>query len=456
LSPAASPESKDVSRPSFSRSDTTAIIVVTLVYIAVQITLAVGHTLWRDEAQAWLWAQSLSAPIEFLIIPGEGHPPIWYWLLRTLSIVFDFNQARYFTLGVAILNAILLARLLRAEFLLLSVLLCSYVLLQYWGYHFRPYGLVFTALLTALLLERNGRAIAATWVMTLACGLHFFAGFLFGFWLLMQWRRGIPVIYLAGPAALGALFGASALLSGMGNPESAADTTDLFESIAYNLAWPLTWPALRIWPAAILSIALICYGLWKDRFTLVVLLTLTLAFALGAAAVYGQSPWHTTFMMMMVLMAFIFAGPLSRRWVLIVLLAPQAIVGISMAKHRLENPVWTRPDLYAVVAADAGPDFDPARQLIGWQDFNLSTAAAAHHISYISGNNGTVLGPVDWRHRVEEALDPILVTTPTPYWLVCGECDTALDRITAAGLTPTELTSAVNFDDGPQSAYRID
>lgn len=442
--------------PALSRADRTATLVVTLAYIAIQIALAIGHQPWRDEAQAWLWATALSTPAEFLVIPGEGHPPLWYWLLRALSLLFDFNQARYFTLGVAIVNALLLARLLRGEILLLSLMLFSSVVLQYWGYHFRPYGLVFTALISALLLERSGRSVLATWIMALACGFHFFAGFLFGLWLLLQWHRGARLAQLVGPALLGALFGASALLSGMGNPVSVPDATNLFEATASNLAWPLTWPQLRIWPAAVLTIGLLCYGLWAQRFILLALLGLTLMFALGTAMVYGQSPWHAAFMMMMTFMAFIYAGPAARRWVLIALLAVPAVAGIAMASSRLVQPVWTKPDLYAVVAADAGPGFDPRTQLIGWQDLALSTAAASHSISYISGNNGRVLGPVDWRQRTENAIDPVLITTPTPYWLVCGKCGPALAVITAAGRTATELSSTVNFDDGPQAAYRID
>ena len=97
--PAASP---DTNVPTASRSastDTVATTIVVLVYAAAQIVLFAGHVPWRDEGQAWLWAQALSAPAEFFAIPGEGHPPLWYWLLRGVSYVVDFNQARYLTLG---------------------------------------------------------------------------------------------------------------------------------------------------------------------------------------------------------------------------------------------------------------------------------------------------------------------------------------------------------------------
>lgn len=455
--PAASPEpAADPAPADTSRADAIATVVVTLAYIVLQLALAITHQPWRDEAQAWLWAGALATPLEFLIIPGEGHPPLWYWLLRGLALILDFNQARYFTVGIAILNAVLLARLLHGQVLLLTLLLFSLTLTQFWGHHFRPYGLVLLCLLTAMLLQRHGRPLLASWVMALACGFHFFAGFLFGFWLILQWHRGIAWRSLLGPAALGLLFGLSALLSGLGNPAGTPDSTNLLQAFAYNLAWPLTWPGLRRWPAALLVIAVLCYGLWHARFILVVLLVLTVSFAFGTAAVYGQSPWHAAFMMMLALMAFVFAGPCARRWTLALLLAPQMIAGISASKSRLEQPVWDQPDLYAVIRADAGPGFDPATQLVAWQDFNLSTAAASHGITYISGNNGALLGPVDWRLRIEGRVDPVLSTTPTPFWLVCGHCAPALAASAAAGHAATELARIVNPDDGLLVAYRID
>jgi len=454
LFPAASPDAgATASKPA---TNTIAALVVVLVYAAVQIVLFIGHDPWRDEAQAWLWAQSLSQPLEFFVIPGEGHPPLWYWLLRGLSYVVDFNQVRYLTLGVALLNAVLLMRLLRGELLLLTLMLCTHVVLQYWGYHFRPYGLVFTAILTALLLDRAGRGVAAGWVLAAVCGLHFFAGLIFGFWLIVLLSRGTSLRKLVGPALLGAIFGLSAILSGLGNPEGEPTTSQFFEIIIYNLAWPTPWPTLRQLPVAAITVGLLCFGLWRTKLLLGALLGLTLAFSIGSAVFYGQSAWHSAFLMMLTFVAFMLAGKDAKRWVLMVLLVPQALAGVAVTKERITEPFWTKPNIYAAVAADAGPGFDPATQLVAWQDFMLSPAAAIYGITYRSGNNGKLLGPIDWRERVEDKLDPILATHATPYWLVCGECDPALRAIAAAGLVPTELATTVNFDDGPVTAYRID
>lgn len=455
--PAASPEPTLTATPgSVSRVDTISALVLVLAYAIVQVMLFAGHAPWRDEAQAWLWAQQLSTPAEFLAVPGEGHPPLWFWLLRVLSYVVDFNHARILTLAVALLNAALLMGLLRGKLLLLVLILSTHVVLQYWGYHFRPYGLVFTAILTALLLDRAGRGIAATWVLAIACGLHFFAGLLFGFYLLLQLQRRTPMRHLIGPAILASLFGLSAIISGMGNPEADPSTTHFLDTVIYNFAWPAPWPFMRTLPVALATVALLCLGLWRSKFILAAVLGLTLAFAIGGAMFYGQSPWHSAFLMMLTFMAFTLAGSNSRSWVLLVLLVPQAIGGIAMTKVRFDDPVWSRPDVYAAVVADAGQGFNPAAQLVAWPDYMLSSAAAVRGITYRSGNNGQLLGPVDWRKRRDGELDPILGTHATPYWLVCGNCQPALAAIADAGMTATALASSTGPDDGPTSAYRIE
>lgn len=207
---------------------------------------------------------------------------------------------------------------------------------------------------------------------------------------------------------------------------------------------------------AAITIALLCYGLWRDKLMLGFVLALMLAFSIGSAVFYGQSPWHSAFLLMLTFVAFRLAGSRARQWVLIVLLMPQALAGVAVSKERMLKPYWTRPDIYAAVLADAGPGFNPSTQLIAWQDFMLTTAAASYGITYISGNNGEQLGPVNWSRRDEKRVDPVLTTHPRPYWLVCGSCAPALAAISDAGLSATELASTVNFDDGPIAAYRID
>jgi hypothetical protein len=456
LSPAASPEIAD-GRPSASALDTDTIValVLTLAYAALEIALFTLHVPWRDEAQGWLVAQALSQPMDFLIIPSEGHPPLWFWVLRGLSVFTSFDQARYLTLGVALLNAFLFWRLLRHQMLMLVLMLCSSVVILQWGFHFRPYGIVLTLTLLALLLDRSDRRVAGTWALAIACGFHFFAGFLLALWLLVQWRR-TPIVGLIAPSVLAALFGISALVSGMDNPAAASSLGNLLPGTLDGLSWWMPGEQFHHPIAGLAYPCLLAFGLWRSPAILAALLSLTLLFAAGTAVIYGEFQWHAAFMMVMAFMAFILAGTKARLWVLMLVLAPQAISGIASAKTALLEHASGDIDIYSIVQADAGLTDIPTQQLVGWPDYMLATAAARLDFTYRSGSNGSTLGPVDWRTRSREMIDPGLGTLPTPYWLVCKECQPVLDFISGAGLSISAIGNALNYSDGRIYAYRID
>ena len=452
--PAASPE-RAPAKPE-STTDYPALAVVAL-YALLQVALTVIHHPWVDEAQAWLWATSLSNPVDFFIIPGEGHPPLWYWLLRALSSVLDFSQARYITLPVAIFNAWLLSRLLRSEFLLLVLMLGSFVVLQFWGYHFRPYSLIFTCLLSALLLERQGRSIAATWALAIACALHFFAGFLLALWLVWQWRKGTGLLGLLPPALFAACFGVLAILSGLGNPSVGPTNPDLLGGILYNMGWvgmaePLRGPIL-----AVVTIALLIYGLRGQPLLLAALLVLVLVLASGTALIYGKYPWHSAFQTMLCFLAFMLAGiNTERRWIMALLLAPQVVYGIDGVMYRFAHPKWAGDDLYAVVLADAGADFRPETDLVVWPDLAGPTIAASNDIQVLSGNTGALLGPITWRSFDQQAMAPLLLEKPAPYWLVCAICAPVIAHLEANDRTLTQLGTHFIADNGMFYAYRVE
>jgi hypothetical protein len=454
LFPAASPEA--VAAPTdfrVSRDGLLAIIAV-LAYAGIQVALFATHEAWRDEAQAWLWAKQLSTPWEFFFVPGEGHPPLWFWLLRALSTVLSFDQARLLTLGAATLNAWLLARLLRGNLLLLLAMLGSNILLQYWGYQFRPYTLVFTTVLCALLLDRRGHPIAAAWVLALSCGLHLFSGLLFGFWLLVLLQRHTPLTRLVGPALLAAAFGAMALISGLGNPAAVPKTgLSMLDRLFDILAWPAP-PAAPAIPVAIMVLGTLAYALRRTPFLLIITGATTAAFALFGAIIYGASEWHLAYLLMLAFMALTLAGDKAVMWALPVLLVPQVINGGYLAIQHLTNPQPAETAVYEAVRADAGPALDPATSLFAFPDYALSASAARHDFTYISAMSGARMGPVQWRNR--GTLDPALTDTPTPFWLVCMSCRVPLRAIAAAGLTATRLANGIDADGRAIAGYRID
>lgn len=462
LSPAGSPEPVTIAVPVSSRADDLAAWCLLAIYCTLQLVLAVAHDPWLDEAQAWIWATTMGWPQQFFVLPAEGHPPLWYWLLRALSLVLDFNHARFITVPIAMLNAWLLFRLLRGQLLLLAMMLFSITVLHFWGYHFRPYGIVLLATLSALLLDRRGHPLAATWALALACGFHFFAGFLLAFFLVWQWKKGTPVASLLAPSLLALGFAGLAVLSGLGNvaiadPSAGAGRPpDVLTGTLSNLGWSAMLPALRQPVTALLTLALLVFGLRRQPLLLTTLLVLLIVFAIATSAVYGRSPWHFAFMTMLCFMAFTLTAPQSSPWVMPVLLAVPMVMGISTAIDRLQTPVWSQPDLYELIATDAGPGLDPARQLVSWPAMVGIAMAAVHKVSLLDGNDGSLLGPVDWRRWDPTRVWPGLLHMPRPYWVVCAECAPLLQALTAAGLKPSLLGQKFNPDNGDIVAYRID
>ena len=454
--PAASPESPPLAKAGI-RPDALAALGVVLLYALVQIVLFASHDPWLDEAQAWLWATSISRPIDFLIIPGEGHPPLWYWVLRLLSVFLDFNQARILGLFIALANAVLLWRLLGRDATLLLAVLGTFVLLQFWGYHFRPYNIVFTCILSALLLDRHGKGVAATWVVALACGFHFFSGLLLAFWLVYQRTRGTAILSLLLPSLLALAFGVMALLSGLGNTTVGPATPNLLVGTLHNLSWIGMIAPLRGFWLALVTIAVLIVGLYRHPVILTTLLVLLVAFAVGTAAIYGKYPWHSAFMTMLCFMAIMVTGLEGRRWVLLALFLPQVAFGVAGVGQRLTSPVWTAPNLYAAISQDAGAGFEPARQLVAWPDLAGVAMAATENITLVSGNDGSLLGPIDWRNRSAGTIDPALAERATPYWLVCGKaCAQVLGYLDEHGRKTTLLARKTNIDNGEFFAYRVD
>lgn len=428
-----------------------------MVYCALQVGIFLTHEPFRDEAQAWLVAKEMAWPGGFFVIPGEGHPPLWFWLLRGLSFFFDFDTARLFSVGIAMLNAVLLFRLLRNDLVILCLLLVTQSFLQYWGYYFRPYGLILTCVLAALLLARNGRHAAAHWVMALSCGLHFLSGLLFAFWLVLAIRDRRPLVELAGPVVLAALFGLSAVLSASGNAQSAFDSRD-YLAITEVFSWPFAqWGSMTIVGAAA-TIALLVGGLWREPLLLTGLLLVILAMAAFSTLIYRIGGWHVGFMLSLFVMAFVGAGAKGDTRFLAPLLLVQAGMGLWHGGNQLVAPQVSEAALYSKLVENAGPDFVPERQLVGWPDFVLSATAARHDLSYVSGTTGARLGSVDYRAFTAgvPAVTDSLASLAVPYWLVCFNCEAPLDVATRGGREATVIDTNTNAVGEPLSIYRID
>lgn len=427
------------------------------IYALIEFSMYEAHVPWRDEGQAWFWAKTLSQPLDFLIVPGEGHPPLWYWLLRLLSLGLDFTQARLFTVGAAVFNAGLIFWLFRRHLLIAALIVFSAASLHFWGYNFRPYTLVFTLTLLALVAHQNGRPGTGSWLMAIACGFHFFAGILFAFWLTIAWRDGQRIRDLIAPCILALAFAATVLLSGVSNAsieyyhsKLAQDILSAFGAVYSGRFYP---PAV----AGALALVLVTIIFWRDRLTLAVYLCLAGGFAVFAAAIYGRYDWHLAFVLALLVMALASVRAKLIRWPLLLLLAPGAVFGVLGAAY--ETTVNPRYDeiAFEAIKADAGDRLDTQTNLVSWPDFPLLGIAARDDFKFLSGNDGALVGPVNLAKRRDwQVAFSTLADMPRPYWVYCISCSGILFAITETGRPFTLLYNSGPQSPEPVAAFRVD
>lgn len=68
-------------------------LIMFLVWLALVLWLLTGHVFWRDEVRAFSLALSGSNLVEmFHAVHGEGHPLLWYLILRGGHAVFPYRE----------------------------------------------------------------------------------------------------------------------------------------------------------------------------------------------------------------------------------------------------------------------------------------------------------------------------------------------------------------------------
>jgi hypothetical protein len=154
-----------------------------LLWLAVTLTLAINHVPWRDEARAWLlMLQGDSWGEMFRAVQGEGHPFLWYMLLRAGNDLFGTPDVLP-VIGLLIGIPTVALLVFRAPFRLglLAVLIFSLHLGFEFTVHARNYGIAALVML----------AIAARWP-------RIRDNLWLGGLLLILCNTNVPSVFLAG------------------------------------------------------------------------------------------------------------------------------------------------------------------------------------------------------------------------------------------------------------------
>lgn len=336
-------------------------LVILLLWVAVTGWLAAHHVPWRDEVRAWsLMRLADSWPDLFRVVHGEGHPYLWYVLLRAGNQLFGVREVLP-ALGLLIGAAAVVLLALKSPFRLgvIAVLLFSMHLGFEYSVVSRNYGM--SALILFVIAATYPRVKDSPWFgvqLLLLCNSNapsvFLAGALFLYRLIevaterprLRSRTttmllvngtlllgGVVLCFLAVfPTVNDAAAASSKVPLSIGNLLIAiADSGRSFSSLGIDN--PLVATAAML--------LCICY-FWRDKPALLAALAAFLVMKLFFFFVYPAAYRHAAlFMMLLVALAWMGAGqqkpeferplqegllPLLTAWVFVVVLAMQTVL----------------------------------------------------------------------------------------------------------------------------------
>lgn len=116
------------------------------VFIMYAFVIGIGvwhHEPWRDEAQSWLLTRDLSIGQLLHILPTEGHPPLWYFLIMPLSKLGLPYASQNWLAALLMLGAVYILLFRTQLSIAIKVLLpCSYLFIYEYTCFARSYCLI--------------------------------------------------------------------------------------------------------------------------------------------------------------------------------------------------------------------------------------------------------------------------------------------------------------------------
>jgi hypothetical protein len=187
--------------------------LLTLAFLAGTGVLACHHELWRDEMQAWLISRD-SPNLWTLCLQGryDGTPPLWYLLLRPVTLVTHRPEAmQALNWGLAGLTFFIICHYSPFSRLQKVLLLFNYYLFYEYGTVCRQYllGVLFLSVACRLFPAAEKRPWAFTWalvaaalasvyslILAVALAVAFWGAFIAGFPSTVGRRKFLARIHL--------------------------------------------------------------------------------------------------------------------------------------------------------------------------------------------------------------------------------------------------------------------
>jgi hypothetical protein len=359
-------------------------------YAAVILLFGSRHVPWADEVQGWMRAASLASFRDFFVIPGgEGHPPLWYWLLRLLSFVMDLDHACWLSPLLALAaGAMVVSAWQKFPLAVFAVLFSAPFL--WWPELFRPYELGAVLALGAALCLRCGHLKTCGVLLSLACFTHFYCFFVLPLFIGEEFlqRRGFTILKIVLlPCTLAFVL---IVLSAQGNHAAdVKDLSNLARFIKYLVAGFSLYrivPAVTVpWMAAAAAVPLagVTAVFGRNLYAAGVAACL-LALSVFFALVYCRSSTHTFMLPFIVMLGALIRHPQANLWALAALLLCSDVVGVSMAHTNMTKPLSNSEAAYAYIEK-AGLQH---LKILAVGDNLLTPAAYRHHFRYWSLSTG--------------------------------------------------------------------
>ena len=106
---------------------------LTTLYALIVLNTIAAHEPWRDEAQTWLMGRDATLAETFALLPYQGHPALWYLMVRVLvRLGFPYYSMGFLHGLLAVANAFLVLRF--APFPRLTRALLVFSFWMFWMY----------------------------------------------------------------------------------------------------------------------------------------------------------------------------------------------------------------------------------------------------------------------------------------------------------------------------------
>jgi len=374
--------------------------------VALQIALILNHEPWRDELQAVLLAQRSATLAElFTNLHYEGHPALWYLLLRPLAPLGPLATLKIVEIAVALATIAIVW--MRAPFGAWTrlLILASYPILFEWGTIARSYSLGATLFFAFLALRRHWTGYLMLALMA-NISVHFtvLSGVCILLMVVRERRISAPwiAIWVIGClAAVAAAYPADGVETAQKLPALATlKALSSLETISYALIpidprfMPPHWTGLAAPMSAVIGVFVAVIGwsaLSRDRRAAAIFLLFFAAmFAIGAF-LHPNATRHTAMLFLLVVgLEWVLAedgmGPpsiLTVVWTAILAVTAFWVAGWSFVapftpiraivawtkEHGFEDAQWAAYPVSFGVDLSANlkrPLYDPQKQCVAW------------------------------------------------------------------------------------------